>query len=433
MFRKASHGLLCLFVLALFAAWGTIDSKIACAQTIKIGVAGPMKATPGKNMWRGAILARDAINKDGGILVAGAKRPVELLKIDTNESSSIVDAVSAVERAIGKVDFLVGNSRTEATLAIQDIAMAHKKILLSCGAAHPELCARVGANYDKYKYYFRLVINSAYMGKVLLLHLGDVADTVRKELGIEKPKLAVIADKLKYADPIVKAIETRAPAMNIEVVGVWRPSANASDVTAELAAIRESGAHIIFQVNAGPMGVALGKQWGELQIPAALVGASVYGIVKGYWAGTGGNGHYVTTQTGIARVELSERTVPFYDSFEKKFDAFPGYESVTYDAIYVLKNAIERADTLNPDVLVSELEKTDYMGAFGRISFYPKGHKWAHDLKFGPEYNTWVIVQWRDPGKQVCVWPNGWEGVNYEGGEDYVLPPWMVEYWEKKK
>ena len=131
MFRKASHGLLCLFVVALFAAWGTIDSKIACAQTIKIGVAGPMKATPGKNMWRGAILARDAINKDGGILVAGAKRPVELLKIDTNESSSIVDAVSAVERAIGKVDFLVGNSRTEATLAIQDIAMAHKKILLS--------------------------------------------------------------------------------------------------------------------------------------------------------------------------------------------------------------------------------------------------------------------------------------------------------------
>jgi branched-chain amino acid transport system substrate-binding protein len=402
------------------------------AEAIKIGVAGPMKFTAGENHWRGAVMARDEINEAGGVNLGGKKKQIELVKVDTNEILSVSDAVLAIERAAKKVHFFVGTKRSESALAMQDVAMKHKKIFVGCGAAHPELCVRVAKDYDKFKYYFRLVINSSYMGKILFLHLGDVAKIVQEELAIEKPKVAVLADKLKWADPVVAAVEANAPKMGLEVVGVWRPSATASDVTAELAAIKESGAHIIFQAVSGPMGVALGKQWGELEIPAALIGGNAHAIVKTFWEATGGHGRFVTTQSGVGPAKITEKTMPFWNAFIERFDAFPGYESVTYDALYVLKEAIERSGSLDPDVLVSELEKTDYRGAFGRMAFYPAEDKFAHDLKFGPGFNTWVLVQWREGGKLVCIWPYGWEGITYEGTEKYKLPPWMVEYWKKQ-
>jgi branched-chain amino acid transport system substrate-binding protein len=83
--------------------------------------------------------------------------------------------------------------------------------------------------------------------------------------------------------------------------------------------------------------------------------------------------------------------------------------------------------------VVTELEKTDYKGAYGRMVFYPRSHELPHDLKFGPGFNTWVVNQWRGPGKVVVVWPYDWQGVKYEGSEKYILPPWVVDYWKKKK
>lgn len=433
MTKRMFIGFVSICILILGASLGSAKAKNEDVKAIKIGVAGPMKFVAGESHWRGALMAQDEINKAGGVLLGGEKTKIELVKVDTNEILSVSDAVLAIERAAKKVHFFVGTKRSESALAMQDVAMKHKKIFIGCGAAHPALCMRVAKNYDKFKYYFRVVINSKYMGKILFLHLGEVGGIVRAELGIEKPKIAVLADKLKWADPVVKAVEANASKMGMELVGVWRPSATASDVTAELAAIKDSGAQIIFQAVSGPMGVALGKQWGELQIPAALIGGNAHAIVKTFWEATGGYGHYVTTQSGTGPAKITEKTIPFWETFVKRFDAFPGYESVTYDAIYILKAAIERANTLDPDLLVSEIEKTDYDGVFGRMVFYPRTHQFAHDVKFGPGYNTWVLVQWRDGGNLVCIWPNGWQGVKYEGVEKYQLPPWMVEYWKAKK
>ena len=101
---------------------------------------------------------------------------------------------------------------------------------------------------------------------------------------------------------------------------------------------------------------------------------------------------------------------------------------------------MERAGTLNSEEVLAALEKTDYMGAMGRIKFFPKDHKWPHDLVWGPGYVTWVDTQWRD-GNLVTVWPDGharlggkgFEGLRYKGTVDYKLPPWMIKYWKNKK
>ncbi len=44
-------------------------------------------------------------------------------------------------------------------------------------------------------------------------------------------------------------------------------------------------------------------------------------------------------------------------------------------AVYALKDAIERAGTLDSDAVVAALEAIDLMGVYGRIRFDPKSHQ----------------------------------------------------------
>jgi len=417
------------FVLAMAFFFAVSSFTVAFGQEIKIGIAGPMAFVQGQHHWYGAEFGADEINAKGGILVGNKKLPIKLVKIDTNEILSVPDAASAIERAItrDKVDFLMGGFRTEAVFAMQDVAMDYKKIFLGCGAATPELCLRVGKDYNKYKYWFRVTpINSMLLAKVDFILLAIVAKAMGQELGITNPKVAIFAEKAVWADPIVAAAKANLPKMGMEVVGEWRPSNTATDVTAELSAINASGAHIIFTTISGPMGIPYAKKWGELKIPAASVGINVESQKKGFWEATGGLGNYDTSINTYARVEITPATIPFYDKFTAKVGEFPTYNAGTNDAIQILAAAIEKTGTLDSDKLVSELEKTNFLGAAGRIVFTKD-----HDVTWGPGYVTATGTQWQ-VGKLNCMWPVDWEGVTYKGAVKYKIPPWVAEKWKKK-
>ncbi|MDI6726975.1 MAG: ABC transporter substrate-binding protein [Smithellaceae bacterium] len=421
-------------VLAVIVVTIYIGSVMAQSGEIKIGVIGPMAFTPGEHMWYGAKLAEAEINGRGGISVGTKKYTVKVIKIDSNEEQSVPDAANAMERAVtyDKVDFLIGGFRTEAVFAMQDVAMDYKKIFIGIGAAHPELCARVASKYDRYKYWFRVTpLNSNYLGQIIFILVGMVGDVVTRELGIAEPKVAVIAEKAVWADPVVEAAKTVLPGMGMELVGVWRPSFKATDVTAELTAIRGSGAHIIFTAFAGAVGIVYAKQWGELKIPAASVGINAEAQKAGFWKATGGLGNYELTANALARVKITPKTIPFHDKFTKNYGDFPHYTAVgAYDGINLLIGALERAKVLDSDRVVTEMEKSDFTGVAGRLVFSKD-----HDVTWGPGHVTSVGTQWQN-GKLQCVWPvpeYSWQGVKYEGSTNYKLPPALVEKWKKKR
>ncbi|MBI4776449.1 MAG: ABC transporter substrate-binding protein [Deltaproteobacteria bacterium] len=421
--RNLLQRILCFSVIVVFMsipAWG--------ADTIKIGVLGPMAFTQGEGHWNGATLAADEINAQGGVTVNGAKRQIELIKVDTNEFLSVPDATNAVELAISRfnADFLTGGFRTEAVTVMQDIAMDNKKIFLGCGAAHPELCERVATDYNRYKYWFRVTpINSKFLVKVDFILLGTVAKIMATQLNIPKIKVAIVAEQAAWNEPIVSVAQKKLPEMGMEVVGVWRPSPVATDVGAELSAVQRAGAHIIFTSFSSSVGIPFAKQLGELKIPAAPVGINVEAQKQSFYDATGGKGDYTLTINTYARVKITDATIPFFDSYLKRFGEAPNYTAGTYEALHILKEAIERANSLDSDKVVMELEKTDRPGTAGRLVFTKD-----HDVTWGPGYVTGLGTQWQD-GKNQCVWPMGWEGVTYEGVVPYKLPPWIVEHYKK--
>jgi branched-chain amino acid transport system substrate-binding protein len=417
------------FCVLIFIGVFAIGGSSFGAEEIKVGVIGPMAFTQGEGHWNGATMAAEEINAKGGIQVGKKKMTVKLVKVDSNEFLNVTDATNAMERAITyeKVDFLMGGFRTEAVLAMQDIAMEYKKIFLGCGAAHPELCTRVAKDYNKYKYWFRVTpINSTFLVKVDFLLLEMVAKAMREQLGIEKPKVAIVAEKAVWADPIVNIAQENLPKMGMEIVAVWRPSPVATDVSAELSAIQSAGAHIAFTSFSSSVGIPFAKQWGELKVPAAAVGINVEAQKDGFWDATAGKGNYTLTMNTYARVKMTDSTIAFFDKYKQRFKEAPNYTAGTYDALHILAQAIERAGTLDAEKVVAELEKTDYMGAAGKIVFTKD-----HDVTWGPGFVTSIGTQWQD-GKNECVWPDGWQGIKYEGSVPYKIPPWVVEHYKKK-
>jgi len=413
----------CLVMTIGFTAWG--------ADVIKIGVIGPMHFLQGKGHWNGALMAQEEINAKGGLQVGSKKMKVELVKADSNEFLNITDATNAMERLMSqdRVDFVVGGFRSEAVLAMQDIAMDYKKIFIGCGAAHPEICARVGKDYNRYKYWFRQTpVNSRYLVKVCLINLATVSAIVKKTLGVKKPKVAIVGAKVMWVDPMIAAIKKHVPKMGMEIVGVWRPSQTTTDVTAELTAIQRKEAQIIFTIFSASAGITFARQAADLKVPAAFVGINVEAQKDGFFEATQHKGNYaVTMSTYVRGVSYNDLTGPFIEKYVKKFGGTPPYTAATYDAIkFTLGDAIEAAATIDTEKLIPIMERAEHKVTAAAMGKFDKNH----DVVFGPGYATGMTLQWQD-GKMRGWWPNGWKGVTYSGMVPYKLPPWMIEKYKK--
>jgi branched-chain amino acid transport system substrate-binding protein len=425
---------LCLVLAIGLPAWA--------ADVIKIGVIGPMNFMQGQGNWNGATMAAEEINAKGGVQVGQKKMMIELVKADSNEFISLTDATNAMERLMtqSKVDFVVGGFRTEAVLAMQDIAMEHKKIFIGVGAAHNELCERVAKNYGTYKYWFRgSPFNSSFLVKTSFIHIGYVGAVLKKSLNLPQIKVAFVGEKAMWVEPMVKVTEDTIPKLGMELVGIWRPSDKATDVTAELSAIQRSGAHIIFTMFSASVGITFARQAGELKVPAVQVGINVEAQKDGFWQATQGMGNYVFTTNTYARgVEYNELTRPFVDTYVKRFNETPVYNADTYAAIkYTIAQAIESVGTLDADKLVAFMENREFMVPSGKVGYLKDEQgRPLHELKWGPGYLTALGVQWQD-GELKGVWPNQWKAtpeapeVTYKGIVPYKIPPWVIEKYKK--
>ena len=88
-----------------------------------------------------------------------------------------------------------------------------------------------------------------------------------------------------------------------------------------------------------------------------------------------------------------------------------------YESVYILAEAIERAGSLDPDALVAALEKTDRMGAIGRIRFDD-----GHQVIFGNDPSQTALgcmIQWREGAKRVVVYPE------VIAEDKILLPTWI--------
>ena len=63
----------------------------------------------------------------------------------------------------------------------------------------------------------------------------------------------------------------------------------------------------------------------------------------------------------------------FKSKFETKYGKIQNYSPYAYDAVYVMVEAMKRANSTEPAKYLAEMPKTDYQGVTGHIRFDSKG------------------------------------------------------------
>jgi branched-chain amino acid transport system substrate-binding protein len=138
---------------------------------------------------------------------------------------------------------------------------------------------------------------------------------------------------------------------------------------------------------------------GELQLPAVAFGINVEGQKDEFWQATAGKGNYVSTLDTFSEVEMTPKTIPFVKAFKARYKKSPTYNARTYDAIMILKVAMEQAGTLDADKLIPIIEKMEHVSAGGTDTWDKR-----HDLVWAVGKTAGIAVQWQD-GKKVPFWP----------------------------
>jgi branched-chain amino acid transport system substrate-binding protein len=400
-----------LMVIAfnLFSATSSFSQQKS--QPIVIGAPLSTQYLYGWDAQRAMLLAVEEINAKGGVQVGTARRPFRLEVLDTRDLEPGVplsEALLVVEKLIleRKADVLMGGPvRSEAALAAMDLISRHKKVsILTTGSLTPAYHRRVGENYAKYKYLFRITSEAGQLAKEAV----DLFESLKAEHGFDQ--IFIMVQDVAHARAIGDIVGKTLGSKGWKVLGMEVYPTGALDYSTGLLRARDQKAQILFVWMDHPEIAVLVKQWKDLNIPALpIAGISSAVEQPGGWANTGGAvAHWVASpaNAGNAPSNATPVTMKFYEAYKKRWLVEPeGYgTSSSYSAVYVLADAITRAGSLDVERLVTALEKTDMIGVYGRIAFDPKTHQVipSNNPKEGA-VGTWF--QWQD-GKRVVIWPS---------------------------
>jgi len=398
-------------------------SQTSIAQPIVLGVPISRGYPDGVDAERGITLAVEEINAKGGINVAGKLRPIKLEIMDTRDLEPgvpVSEALVATERLIieKKANFIVGGPiRSEAALAAMDVVSKHKTIsILSAGVLSPAYHKRIAENYDKYKYCFRTT------GSVVPMIEGAVKtfELIKVKKGFDK--VFIMVQDVAHARAAGTALKDGLEKKGLKILGHEVYPTGATDFSLGLSKAKEMGAQFLIPWFDMPEVSILMKQWYDMKVPALPIGYIHALQDEATWKATEGKvSHSVVLyakagSVATKAIPMSEHFVPAH---KKRFGTEPRSEwsSTSYTVVYILKDAIERAKSLESDKIISALENIDMMGTYGRVKFDPKSHQ---IIENGDPKETAVSMwaQWLD-GRRVIVFP---EKIAEKALE---LPPWM--------
>lgn len=397
-------------VVSLFSVFSGTGPAVA-AEPIIVGVPTSLTAIEGRESMKAVEMAVDEINAKGGVKVGNDKRPIKLVTLDLRDSSPgvpVSEALLGLEKIIAEkkpVALVVGPFRSEALLAGMDIISKYKVPLLGTIAMSPKSEEKIKENPEKYKYIFRVCLNAKYLVGYLAKSLGHVKD----QFGFNK--LFLMHQDVLWARATAEGTSKVAgEKFGWETVGSEVYPTGASDFSAGLSKARAKGAQVILTIFDMPQGGILLKQSISMKIPALLAGyigpmcgSEAWKTFDGKIAGLMNSDYELGSGIASKKYQPSQK---FYDDYAKKYGGAiqSGHgPAPSYDAVYILAEAIERAGALDPDKIVAEMKKTDRQGVIGRTKFDD-----GNQVIYGddPEKTAaGCVFQWSKEGKQVIVLP----------------------------
>lgn len=398
-------------VLAVACLWLVPAEKVQAADPVVIGIPTSTGFLEGKEALKAVNLAVEEINAAGGVMVGAEKRPFKVESIDIRDAAPgvpVPEALLGLEKIILEkkpAALLVGPFRSEALMAGMDIIAKYKVPLLGTIAMSPASEAKVKKEPEKYKYIFRTCLNA----KFLVKYLAGTMSYINKQFGFNKVYIMHqdVAWARKTAEITTKVFFNKA---GWTVVGSEAFPTGTSDFSSALMKVRAKGAQVILPIFDMPQSGTLVKQWNAMKVPAILGGFISPLAGPGAWKTFDGKiGGAINCNFEMGSAVTSDKVAKsktFGDAYKKRWgvpvEAGHGI-SPSYESVYILAEAIERAGSLDADAIVAELEKTDRAGVMGQIKF-DEGHQVVYGMD-PAKTAVAAVLQWNNDGSRTIVFP----------------------------
>ena len=352
----------------LLAACGKGGDKSANAPVdgveVKIGHVAPLTgpiAHLGKDNENGARLALEEINKVG-LTIDGKKVVLTLVPEDDAEDPKTATQV-AQKLVDAKVVGVVGHLNSGTSIPASKIYSDAGITQISPSATNPD--------YTKqgFKTTYRLVATDAQQGPAL-------ANYVSKTLNAKT--VAIIDDSTQYGKGLADEFEKTVKASGVKVVTREASNNKATDFKAILTKIKGSKPDVIMYGGMDATGGPLTKQAAELGIKAKIVGGD--GMCTEKLAELAGDAvvNVTCSEAGKALSKMAQGA-DFQKRYKERFNTdVQIYAPFTYDAVYVLVDAMKRANSTDPAKILVVMPDTKMNGLVGNIAFDDKG-----DMKEG--------------------------------------------------
>uniref|UniRef100_UPI0030F9A6C8 branched-chain amino acid ABC transporter substrate-binding protein n=1 Tax=uncultured Acidovorax sp. TaxID=158751 RepID=UPI0030F9A6C8 len=349
-----------LTVVAAIAAVAGVAS--AQEQVVKIGHVAPVsgaQAHYGKDNENGARMAIEELNAQG-VTIGGKKIKFELVAED--DAADPKQGTAAAQKLCdAKVAGVVGHLNSGTTIPAS-------KVYNDCGIPHVTGAA-TNPNLTKpgYKTTFRIIANDNALGAGLAFYAAET---------LKLKTVAIVDDRTAYGQGVADVFKKTAAAKGMKVVDEQFTTDKATDFMAILTAIKSKNPDAIFFGGMDPQAGPMLRQMEQLGM----------GNVK-YFGGDG------VCTSEIAKLAAGAKTLanvvcaeggssldkmPGGKAWKAKYDAkypnqFQVYSPYTYDATFLLVDAMKRANSWDPKVYTPELLKSNFKGVTSTIQFEPNG------------------------------------------------------------
>jgi len=331
-------------------------------QVVKIGHVAPMsggQAHYGKDNANGAMMAVEELNTQN-IVIGGKKIKFELQAEDDAADPKQGTAV-AQKLCDSKVAGVVGHLNSGTTIPAA-------KVYNDCGIPHITGAA-TNPNLTKpgYKTTYRIIANDNALGAGLAAHAFKT---------LKLKSVAMIDDRTAYGQGVAEVFKKTALANGMTVVDEQFTNDKATDFMSILTSIKSKKPDAIFFGGMDPQAGPMLRQMEQL----GLTNVKYYGgdgictsEVAKLAAGAKTLENVICAEGGASLEKM-----PGGKAWKAKYDAkFPGqfqvYSPYTYDATFVLVDAMKRANSTDPKVYTPKLLEANYKGVTGTIAFEPNG------------------------------------------------------------
>jgi branched-chain amino acid transport system substrate-binding protein len=344
--------------------------------TIKIGVTynltGAM-ASIDVPASRGSLLAVKEINAAGGVL----GKQIEYILLDGKTDSATNGNIATQLITTDKVVAIVGNNDSDSALAIGPIAQKAGVPYLTVGATSPKLPDQVG------DYMF----------------LEPFGDNVQAAAGAEfmygtlNCKTAwLLWDKgTEYTTLLAKYWQERFTELGGTVVLQDQYSQGDTDFSAQITRLKaftpQPDCMYVASLQPSDAG-AVAKQIRDAGITLPMVGGDGYdGPQLVSIAGKAAENVYFTTHAFVSAGQGSDKMKAFIAAYIKEYGTAPetAFDALGYDAVYLMVDAIKRANSTNGAAIRDALAATNgFVGVTGTITYAP-------GIRV-PQKSVWIIA-----------------------------------------